>query len=728
MQTITGNSQESSTEQQKEQGDQPWVDVNGQPNRTGNSKPKKPKHHFELGSETEIAQHIIDSFGTNVVESNGTFYLYKDGYFTSIDQKTVIERRIVALDGSTYGDSEKPKTLRTSANFKRGVIDNMRSLCGDDSFFSSKNVVHGVVCDNGFLTVDYDQLKVVLWPNSPDFRARHKVEGSYFEGMTCPEYDKFLYDRWDCYSNEEIQSRIRFTKEWFGICRIGLATKFATAVFCTGNTENMSEDGFNGKSTYIDIGLQAFDPCLKANCGPHKWARPSDLAELQDKLINTDNDVDADALTANGYFKKGISGEKMQVDRKFERPFVLEPVAGHMLAGNGVPSITDFSKGFERRLAVLDFPKVIKGKDDKFFAQRLFEKEGVAIVAAFLQGACDALKRGCFLIPELAKEITQQHIKNSDSVYRWMCDRFDELEVQSPRGVTLEQMWNSYTQWGQVEGLGKFTLLKRTFERRLTKYFNQRKIDSGRIRIYEKKVTIEPEVSPEVSPTLSGNLATSDSSDSSDSSFLVFGEMERESSGSSKISLGGFQETVTTVTRSPIQENKRDSQLHSSDSSIDRTQTEVMDRGGSAGATIKAPLPPPTRILDSDDFFAETGMNVPSEKGMSFNQVSASFLEQSKFLECDFFIDNKKIYWVGKEHCFDVAHQSFIINHAQELTACVIEYNCDDWKAYKQVRAQPWVSKRYRYIIESKLPHGLKAYLVAGLERHRQKEQEQPAA
>ena len=113
--------------------------------------------------------------------------------------------------------------------------------------------------------------------------------------------------------------------------------------------------GSNGKSTILDLIKTFLSPPNYSTIALERVTERFITAELEHKLANIGDDVDNVIIKDTGTLKKIFAGNTIMVERKSEKPFMIEPYATHIYSCNAIPRSFDKSDGFYRRWMIIPF-------------------------------------------------------------------------------------------------------------------------------------------------------------------------------------------------------------------------------------------------------------------------------------------------------------------------------------------------------------------------------------
>lgn len=122
------------------------------------------------------------------------------------------------------------------------------------------------------------------------------------------------------------------------------------------------------------------------------------LADIPGKTLLTATEQPAGYLRTSHVLKALISGEPIQVEKKYRDPFVLVPRAKIAWAMNELPRVGSASDGLFRRVNVLHFEGIPEEERDPAVKSAI-EAEGAGILNRALAGLERLRERGRFEVP-----------------------------------------------------------------------------------------------------------------------------------------------------------------------------------------------------------------------------------------------------------------------------------------------------------------------------------------
>ena len=120
-----------------------------------------------------------------------------------------------------------------------------------------------------------------------------------------------------------------------------------------------------------------------------------------------------------------ISGEPVQVDRKYRDPINITPRCKVAWAMNELLRIGSLDDGIFRRIAVMEIPEIPPEKRDPQVKEDV-KRSGAAILNWALVGLERLRKRGHFEIPESIRNATEEFREHNDVPAMFVSERCDK--------------------------------------------------------------------------------------------------------------------------------------------------------------------------------------------------------------------------------------------------------------------------------------------------------------
>lgn len=249
-----------------------------------------------------------------------------------------------------------------------------------------------------------------------------------------PYFDKWLRD---LFYKEDIPT----IQEYLGYCLVP-TTRAQKALFLLG-------EGGAGKSG-LGVILQAIlgDAIINIANTQEFLQDKFKLPELEHKLVLYDDDLDSQALSETGLYKKLITNTlAITADRKYGQPFKFTPQIKLVACCNKMlSSIYDNTSGFYRRL----LPVIVKpiSRDfvpDKDFYEHL-KQEADGIVPWIMQGLCRLIENNWVLSESKRTKDYMQLKQSIDNPLPQFMETVFDFDPTSP-GIPTTEIMQVYEVW-----------------------------------------------------------------------------------------------------------------------------------------------------------------------------------------------------------------------------------------------------------------------------------------
>lgn len=291
----------------------------------------------------------------------------------------------------------------------------------------------------GYLTVKknaQDRHEVHLGKHDPDCNIRYCINA---ELPSDEEWDKAESSLFFKFINValpdgEVQDMVQ---DYIGYTLLG-DTRFQTAILFLGT-------GANGKGTLMKI--------VKAL---HHRVAAADLAALDNfgmqQLIGASlvliDELPVGNLRGNEQKAKSlISGDSININRKYRDPIEFTNTAKFIISGNHIPKGLDRSFGMWRRLKVVNFNTTIpEDQRDGLLHEKIIANELGIVLKWALDGLIRLLDRGHFTEPQAVKNQIRMAQVQSSSVLQHIEDI--GAVVHTPDKFThKDQIYRAYRDW-----------------------------------------------------------------------------------------------------------------------------------------------------------------------------------------------------------------------------------------------------------------------------------------
>lgn len=298
------------------------------------------------------------------------------------------------------------------------------------------------------------ELTITAEPPHPRHRVRaSRVLPCAWQGVVspadveraCPVLWRVHRDWWGHHGDDEARARLSAVLEFLGASVLGFAPTMARALFLYG-------PGGTGKSTLIDLMTRWCQPGAVCSVTPQDMSDNRFApARLDGAIMNVVDDLPADAISDAGVWKSAITGGRIDIERKGRDGYGIYPNAGHVYAGNRLPTAVRANSGFWRRWLVVEYDRVFAGTASEApiidqLAAEMPTIMGAAIGAFLATGGAGG--RGC-TEPGCHADVMAQWDRVSDSVTAFADEHMVVMPPSSPKNTWPKraQVYRAYRSW-----------------------------------------------------------------------------------------------------------------------------------------------------------------------------------------------------------------------------------------------------------------------------------------
>jgi putative DNA primase/helicase len=411
-------------------------------------------------SQNKFAKWVVNSDYHHFISLNDTdeVLYYDNGVYKQGGDRKICEMVVEAMDGHKITSNNANETVFL---IKRRVGHDRNCIDAEEDIINLANGLYNI--KNGDIT-----------QHTPNYLSARQMNVVYDKDATCPNIDKFLHE---IVSEEDVV----FIYELFGYMLLS-NKRFGTAAFFEGR-------GANGKSVLMEL-MQHFvgrESCSEVTpnemSGDDKFA----ISDLFGKALNVVDDLGNDIVDGVGAFKSVITGNIVRGQRKYGHSFSFIPNTLCIFGCNEVPTTTDTSEGYFRRMRIVNFPNVFEGEDDNknLIDDITTRKE----ISGLFNVAVDAIRgvivRGEFTGNKTVDEKRREYITKSNNILMFIDD---ECDITDPDAmVEKDELYNQYVLWARdrktaVKTLGELTSAIKTLGAKVTRPRNE---DGGRLQCYQ---------------------------------------------------------------------------------------------------------------------------------------------------------------------------------------------------------------------------------------------------
>ncbi|MBR1372843.1 DNA primase [bacterium] len=270
----------------------------------------------------QFAEYIKNTY--HIKKVNGQLHIYKEGVYVSNQEE--IEKAML-----------KEISSLTDAKRKE-VIKQLNLIC--DKVNNDDQNVNLIAFRNGIYDLTTDSLR----PFSPDVVITNRIPWDYNPEAYSELADKTL-DKIAC-NDKQVRTIL---EECIGSCFYRSNTLGGGKAFI------LTGEGSNGKSTFIAMVQHLLNEDNIAALDLKELDQKFQNTALFGKLANLGDDISDEFIVNASIFKKFVTGERVQVQNKGEKPFEFNNYAKFLFSANNIPRIRDKTGAVLRRLLIVPF-------------------------------------------------------------------------------------------------------------------------------------------------------------------------------------------------------------------------------------------------------------------------------------------------------------------------------------------------------------------------------------
>ena len=365
-------------------------------------------------------------------------HVYKNGVYR--DGESSVPRRIEAKLGDLW---KKERETETLAHLQIAT----RRHCEQTNPAGFVNLRNGILnCET-----------MTLAPHSPYHLSTVQYHASWKPNQDMPAFGTFL---------EELvaPSDIAAVMEMTGYAMMHTAD-LHTAFILLG-------EGANGKSTLLKVmtrlfGTENITTVSLQRLQSDRFA----VAKLYGKAANIYPDMPIGALRDSDIFKSVTSGDRQLAEKKFRDTFEFDATATQIVSVNKLPRTYDGSKGFFRRLHIIEFPKDFENSPQKKNQHALVNEvltDRDAIATQCLLAAAAAVKRGHFTKSERTTELVDDYRLDTNPEEAFI---EDYVLAQDGAQIGKAELYQAYKDWLEEHDANRRPIASHKFSSKIKKQF-----------------------------------------------------------------------------------------------------------------------------------------------------------------------------------------------------------------------------------------------------------------
>lgn len=402
------------------------------------------KEFYEYNEEQKItgfySKKMVDFIKENFTVIN--FYGGKDDnyYYHNGCYKKGESIREFVRDNLSNIDKHRMRNVKESLEDLA-----MHSYVDPDLINSNQDIIN---FRNGILDIK----KMELLPHSPKILSTIQLNAKYvpYENNTTLE-NKFNYSMFKKYIESSFsKDTIPVIQEIFGYALSSYTKAQKFFVFLG--------EGRNGKSVLLNVLRAFFEESYISAVELKDIVKPEFAARLHGKSLNICSDISNEYIPSTGLVK-GLTGEDyIEVKPLYRDPFQFKNKARLIFSANELPSTSDKTFAFFRRLLIVPCTRIIEKRDMiKELSEKIIENELELVCSWAIEGLKRLIKNDFeFSETKEIKQAAEEYKRSNNSVESFIQDfcYLDKSELSYIPKVEFMEMYKQYCESENSKPLG----------------------------------------------------------------------------------------------------------------------------------------------------------------------------------------------------------------------------------------------------------------------------------
>lgn len=248
-------------------------------------------------------------------------------------------------------------------------------------------------------------------------------------------------------------------------------------------------DKSNGKSTYLDMIRTLLGDANIASLDLKELGDRFKTAELVGKLANIGDDIGDEFIANPAVFKKVVSGDRLNVEKKGCDPFEFDNYSKMLFSANNIPRIKDKSGAVISRLIIIPFEARISPDDDDFDPYIKYKLRKPEVMEYLIQIGLDGLKavldNARFTTSAKVQKELDEYEENNNPVLLF----FKEFPSEFIENESTKDVYRKYNEFCLANSFQPMSNIE--FSKRVKKFFDfeivNKTIKNKKYRIFARK-------------------------------------------------------------------------------------------------------------------------------------------------------------------------------------------------------------------------------------------------
>lgn len=364
----------------------------------------------------DFARYMIEKH--HIVRISGRLHIW-DGYAYKAND-SLIERKMI---------EEIPRLKKQDRN---EALDYISLLLVDSE---SEADPRYVAFRNGIYDIDEDR----MLPLSPDIIVTNPIPHNYIAGV----YDKFGDEFLDRLSCDDIQIR-QILEESIGYPLLRKNELRKSFLLYGGKS--------NGKSTFLDIIHTILGDDNIVSMDLRELGERFKTSQFFEVLANIGDDIADDFINDLAIFKKLVSGDRLNAERKGQDPFDFAPYAKLFFSANTLPRLKDRTGSVIDRMIIIPFDAefgVDKPNYDPFIKYKLRKEETIEyFISVGIRGLRRVLLNNSFTRSSKVEKCLRMYDAENNNVVGWI-----DVETPDIEHHTVMEVYSRYREFCHMSNI-----------------------------------------------------------------------------------------------------------------------------------------------------------------------------------------------------------------------------------------------------------------------------------
>lgn len=359
----------------------------------------------------KFARFMINAH--HIIKINTQLYMYRDGIY--VGGKENIEAEMI----KHISNLSQNRRREVMAYIDISIREN--TPMADAAYIAFKNGIYNIETDD---FIDF----------TPDLVLTNKIEYDYNPNAYSEIVDKTL-DKLAC-NDDVVRDLLEEAIGYTFYRRNELRKSFI-----------LIGDKSNGKSTYLDMIRWLLGEINISSLDLSELNDRFKTAELVGKLANIGDDIGDEFIANPAIFKKLVSGERVNVEKKGQNPFEFDNFSKFLFSANNIPRIKDKSGAIISRLIIIPFDAKISPDDedfDPYIKYKLRQPECMEyLILLGIDGLKQVLENARFTTsPKVQKEL-EEYEENNNPVLSF----FKDIDIENIENQPTKEVYKRYNEF-----------------------------------------------------------------------------------------------------------------------------------------------------------------------------------------------------------------------------------------------------------------------------------------